>query len=385
MKIVHLCLGNYFADGHAYQENMLTKMHKQRGHDVEVIASTQSFDVNGKICYLAETGSYINEHDVQVTRLPYKWNNSVGRKLKRYVGTYAALEKAAPDVLFIHNVQFLDSDVVVKYLKNHPNVTVYADNHADYANSATNWVSKNILHKILWKRSAHQLEPYVKKFYGVLPVRVQFLTDIYDLPKDKCELLVMGVDDDLVAQAMAEESIIRVRAEHGVTRDDFLVVTGGKINAYRPETLHLMRAVTQTADSRIKLLVFGVVAEELKAEFDKLCEDPRVVFAGWKTPAETNYLMAAADLVVFPGLHSVMWEQAVGLGVPCAFRKIQGVDHVDLGGNAVFLDETSTEALQQLIEKIAGDPAEHKKMLTVAREKGMKFFSYRQIAERCIQ
>lgn len=385
MKIVHLCLASFFPDGYSYQENMLPKFHKQMGYDVEVIASTQNFDANGKVCFSAKTGSYLNEHGIQVTRLPYKWNNAMGHKLKRYVGTYAALEKAAPDILFIHNVQFLDSDVVVNYLKAHPKVTVYADNHADYANSATNWVSKNILHKILWKRCARILEPYVKKFYGVLPVRVRFLTDVYGLPESKCELLVMGVDDDLVAQATAAESVSQVRVAHGVAADDFLIVTGGKINAYRPETLHLMRAVTQTTDTRIKLLVFGVVAEELKAEFEELSRDPRVIFVGWQTPAVTNSLMAAANLVVFPGLHSVMWEQAVGLGVPCAFRKIPGVDHVDLGGNAVFLDDTSTQALQQMIENIAGDPAEYEKMQTVAREKGMKTFSYRQIAERCIQ
>lgn len=43
-----------------------------------------------------------------------------------------------------------------------------------------------------------KIEPYVKKFYGVLPARVDFLIDVYNLPKEKCELLVMGADDDLV-------------------------------------------------------------------------------------------------------------------------------------------------------------------------------------------
>lgn len=385
MKIVHLCLGNYFADGYSYQENMLSQFHKQLGYEVEVIASTQSFDENGKVCFRDKTGTYHNEQGIQVTRLPFKWNNAVGRKLKRYAGTYAALEAAAPDILFIHNVQFLDSSVVAKYLKKYPDVVVYADNHADFSNSATNWVSKNILHKILWKRCARKLEPYVKKFYGVLPVRVRFLTDVYGLPKEKCELLVMGVDDNLAEQVTAADAVKTVRTQYGVETDDFLVVTGGKINQYRPETLHLMRAVTQMTDTRIKLLVFGVVAQELKAEFDALCQNNRVIFAGWKTPAETNGLMAAADLAVFPGLHSVLWEQAVGLGVPCAFRKIDGVDHVDLGGNAVFMEDTSTDALQQLMETLLADTAQYEKMRTVAQQKGMQTFSYRQIAARCIQ
>lgn len=385
MKVVHLCLGNYYADGYSYQENLLPKFHKQLGYEVEVIASPQSFDAQGRICYLTETGSYINEHGIRVTRLPYKWNHSIGRKLKRFVGAYEALEAAAPDILFIHNVQFLDSDVVGKYLKAHPNVIAYADNHADFANSATNWVSKNILHKVLWKRCAQGLKPYIKRFYGVLPARVRFLTEVYGLPENQCALLEMGVDDEVAECATLPQAIIDTRTAWGVEKEDFMIVTGGKINSYRPETLNLMRAVTQSADPKRKLLVFGVVAEELKAEFEALSKDPRIIFAGWKTPEETNYIMAAADLVVFPGLHSVMWEQAVGLGVPCVFRKLPGFDHVDLGGNAAFIEDTSTNAIQKIIEEIAGDPILHEKMRAVAREQGRKVFSYRQIAKRSIQ
>lgn len=385
MKVVHLCLGNYYADGYSYQENLLPKFHKQLGYEVEVIASMQSFDAAGKVCYLQQTSSYINEHGIRVTRLPYKWDNAIGHKLKRFVGTYDAIKAAAPDILFIHNVQFLDSDVVGKYLKAHPNVVAYADNHADFANSATNWVSKNILHKVLWKRCAQVLKPYIKRFYGVLPARVRFLTEVYGLPEDQCALLEMGVDDEVAERTTLPQAIADTRAAWGVEEEDFMMVTGGKINSYRPETLNLMRAVIQSADPKLKLLVFGVVAEELKAEFNELCKDSRIIFAGWKTPEETNYIMAAANLVVFPGLHSVMWEQAVGLGVPCVFRKIPGFDHVDLDGNAVFIEDTSTNAIQKVIEEIAGDPVRQEKMRATAREQGRNVFSYRQIAMRSIQ
>ena len=60
MKIVHLCLASFYPDGYSYQENLLPKFHKELGLDVEVIASTQSFDKDGRICYLNKTGSYIN-------------------------------------------------------------------------------------------------------------------------------------------------------------------------------------------------------------------------------------------------------------------------------------------------------------------------------------
>ena len=71
MKVVHLCLGSFYPDNYSYQENLLPKFHKELGYEVEVIASTQSFDEHGKVCYLPKAGTYQNEYDIKVTRLPY--------------------------------------------------------------------------------------------------------------------------------------------------------------------------------------------------------------------------------------------------------------------------------------------------------------------------
>ena len=129
MRITHLCLACFFPDGYSYQENMLPKYHKKLGHDVSVIASLQTFDQNGKIAYLDHPSEYINENDLPVIRLAYKKPERVFKKLKRFEGTYKAIEKTKPDLLFIHGCQFMDMDIVVKYLKKHPGVTVYVDNH----------------------------------------------------------------------------------------------------------------------------------------------------------------------------------------------------------------------------------------------------------------
>lgn len=162
MKIVHLCLASFFPDNYSYQENLLPKFHKELGYDVEVIASTQSFDEHGKVCYLSNVGTYRNEYDIKVTRLPYKTDNKIWKKLKRYQGCYEAIRRAKPDILFIHGGQFLDIDQVVRYAKENPKVVIYVDNHADFSNSATNWISKNVLHKIIWRMCENKIEPYTK-------------------------------------------------------------------------------------------------------------------------------------------------------------------------------------------------------------------------------
>ena len=117
---------------------------------------------------------------------------------------YTAIESEKPDILFIHGVSFCDVKTVVRYIRSHSDVRVYVDNHSDFSNSGTNWLSRNVLHKIIWKHNAQMLLPYTEKFYGVLPARVDWLVDMYGLPKEKCELLVMGVDDELAEKAELE-------------------------------------------------------------------------------------------------------------------------------------------------------------------------------------
>lgn len=384
MKIVHLCLGSFYPDNYSYQENLLPKFHKELGYDVEVIASTQSFDEHGKVCYLPNAGTYQNEYDIKVTRLPYKSDNKIWKKLKRYNGVYDAIEKASPDILFIHGGQFLDIDQVVKYLKKHSNVTVYVDNHADFSNSATNWFSKNILHKIVWKHTLHKIEPFTKKFYGVLPVRVDFLKNVYKLPSEKCELLVMGADDELVEKAKSTNARSRIRQKYGIKDDDFLVMTAGKIDQWKTQTLLLMQAVQNISNDKVRLIVFGSVTQELMDQVKALADSTKVQYIGWVQSKDSYDYFEAADLVVFPGRHSVMWEQVTGQGKPMLVKDWPGTHHVDLGGNVKFLHEDSVDDIFSGIQYLVENPNDYLKMFNVAQEKGKQTFSYYEIARRAL-
>ena len=364
---------------------MLPKYHKKLGYDVEVIASTQSFDKQGKVCYLDNVGTYQNEYDIKVTRLAYKSNSKIWKKLKRYIGVFEAISKAEPDVLFIHGGQFLDIDQVVKYIKMHPDVKVYVDNHADFSNSATNWFSKNILHRIVWKHTEHKIEPYTRKFYGVLPVRVDFLKNVYGLPADKCELLVMGADDELVERAKTSGARERIRKQYGIKNDDFLIVTGGKINKWKTQTLLLMQAVKNISNPNVKLIVFGSVNDELIEQVKALSDSNKVQYIGWISSEDTYDYFEASDLVVFPGRHSVMWEQVTGQGKPMIVKDWPGTHHVDLGGNVLFLTEDSTVEIQRKIESLLSDPSKVSEMTKIAQEKGMQIFSYADISKRAIE
>ena len=384
MKIIHLCLASFFPDNYSYQENMLPKFHKRLGYDVSVIASLETFDGNGNVTYYEKAKEYINENEILVNRLEYKKPLFIYKRLRRYKGLYKLLIKSAPDIIFIHGCQFLDIDKVVKFLKSNNGISVFVDNHADFSNSAKNFISKNFLHKYIWRKCAQKILPYTQRFYGVLPARVDFLTDVYKIPKSKCELLVMGADDDMVNKASSPEIRKEIRKKYNIDDDDFLIITGGKIDAWKKQTILLMKAINQMHCKKIKLIIFGTVVPELKDVFFSCVDNVSIIYAGWIDSKDTYYYFAASDLAVFPGRHSVLWEQATAQGLPIICKWWSGTDHIDLGGNVKFLYEDSVDIIAQMIYELFNNKKEYERMKSVAVNLGINHFSYQNIALRSI-
>ncbi len=383
MKILHLMLANFYIDNYSYQENMLPKFHKKQGHEVKIIASLFIFDENGKGKWIDKGSKYVNEHGINVTRLEFK-NPSIDRRMRRYKELYEEIDRFNPDIIFIHGVQFWDIKVIRKYLKEHPNVRVFADNHADFINSGKTIVSKYILHRIIWRHCAQIINPYVTKFYGVLPARVDFLINEYKLPKEKVELLIMGADDEKVTAVFDSDSRERIRQKYDIGKDKFLVITGGKIDSNKPETLDLIKAAIECRNENVHLMVFGSVVPELKEEFDYLTNNNKITYVGWVNSDDIYEYFASADLAFFPGKHSVLWEQAVGTGLPCVFRRMSGFTHVDIGGNCIFTDDLSRENMTKILEDISYDETLYQDMKDICLKKGMSSFSYDEIAKRSI-
>nr|WP_288723119.1 glycosyltransferase family 4 protein [uncultured Sellimonas sp.] len=378
MKIVHICLTGVFTEGWTYQENLLSKYHSKIGHDVTLIASSLMYDNEGKICTTNKSG-YRNKDGVYVIRLDEK-KQQPSRRFRRFPKLEETLGGIEPDILFVHSCQFLDIDTVVKYKRKHKNVKIYVDNHADLSNSANGFVSYYVLHKIIWKKMAKKIEPYTEKFYGVMPSRVDFLKVMYGISDDKVELLVMGVDDEKVATALNPKSRNAIRSKYGIEKTDFLIVTGGKIDAAKMQTLLLMEAVNRI--NGIKLIVFGSVADDLAEKVKQLCSD-RVQYIGWVDSSMTDKYFAAADLVVFPGRHSVFWEQVAGLGIPMLVKDWLGTHHVDVGGNVKFLENDSVEEIKEAINNIV--LKDNYKAMFDAAKRNRKYFMYSEIARRSIK
>ena len=382
MKIVHICLCGAMTDGFNYQENVITKYHRKLGYDVTIIASQWIWGTDGKL-QKTERNNYLNADGVKMIRLHIK-NGNVNNRLKIYTSLYESIEKEKPDILFIHDCQFLDITTIARYAKKHKNVRIYVDNHVDYSNGAHGWMSKNVLHRGLWRYCVKDIEPYVTTFYGVLPARVDFLKELYDIPAEKCKLLVMGADDELVEKTSSPIVKSRIRDKYQIKKEDFLIVTGGKIDKWKTQTLLLMQAV-QANKSNIRLIVFGSVTSELKNQVAALADGYKIQYVGWMNSEQSYEIFAAADLVVFPGRHSVFWEQVAGQGIPMIVKDWQGTHHIDLGGNVIFLQNDSVDEMEKMIEEIHNNPKLYKMMKECAETKGKDYFSYSNIAKRSLE
>lgn len=382
MKLVHICLNGPFTDNLTYQENLLTKYHVKLGYEVYVITSRYIWDSNGNL-KITNDKNYKNKDGVNVIRLDIKGKQNFNSKFKRYNLLYETLSKIDADILFIHGGNFVDLKTIKRFLQNN-NRIAYLDNHCDKSNSGTNFLSYNILHKIIWKHYINKINPFIKKYYGVMPSRVDWLIDVYGIDKNKCELLVMGADNELTKKYSNSMNVKKIKAKMGIKNDDFVIVTGGKIDKAKYQTILLMKAIQLINNPKIKLFIFGSISDELKNEFNSLCND-NIVYLGWANEEKSYYYFSMADIVIFPGRHSVYWEQVVALKKPIICKYWKGTTHVDLGGNILYLYEDSIDEISNIIEKVVNDKPFLKELKNAAESSKSSQFLYSEISKKALE
>ena len=377
MRIAHLCLANFYIDGFGYQENILTKLHHEMGHEVVIIASTETYLDHTRLGYV-EPSSYLNEHGIPVHRLPYAaWvPRRLRSKVRAYEGLEARLEEFQPDLIFVHDVQFWDLLAIRRHVRRWP-TTVYADCHADYVNSARGFVSRCLLHGIFYRLILRRADPIIERYLPTLPARADFLHEVYGLDRKKMELLPFGADDTLTKGLDRGKIRDEVRASLGIPADAFVLVTGGKLDL-RKNIHTLIERFSALRDAGhlkgMHLLVFGQPDPAVQAVLATIHIHPGVHLQGWMQAKDIHRMFLAADFAIFPGTHSVLWEEAIGYGLGVVAHHWPGVHHLDLGGNLKFLHDLWKD-----------DAVLARAMTAVAADKGPGVFSFSAIAAQAIR
>ncbi len=159
-------------------------------------------------------------------------------------------------------------------------------------------------------------------------------------------------------------------------------MTGGKIDIKKK--IHvLMNAVNNLDD--VKLLIFGSVNEDIEKEFyDLLNNHSNVIYVGWVKSENVYDYFFAADLIFFPGQHSVLWEQACASKTPCVFEKWEGMDHVNNGGNSDFITPITVETLIDKIKDLKFT-SKYYSMKSIAESDKTDIYLYSHIAMKSLE
>lgn len=384
----------FYVEGAGYQENILPRKHKELGYDVSIISKATYYDKDKKPIK-RKPSIYYNDDNIKVTILKDNvkkmWSKlSKGRFsfLDRVTeGLYETIESEQPNIIFEHGVAVKDTVDVVNYVRKHPRVKLFIDQHGDYYNTPihSNDFFNNVLlqlrHKFFVRRMIKKSLNHITYFWGTTPWRVQYLREVYCVPEKKCGLLVMGGDESLIPWEQKNDIRSEYRRSINVDQETFLIITGGKID--EEKNIHLLlQAIKELDMPKVKLVVFGKPTEAMQAIMTNYKD--WYIDIGWLNANKVYNWFLTCDLACFPGTHSVLWEQAAASGIPLVCKYWEGMQHINVGGNCLFIKDVNVDSIKSVIQGITNNPSEYREMMMVANNNARREFSYIEIAKRSI-
>lgn len=383
MKIVHFT--KIYKDDWGYHENLLPKYHKKLGNDVWIIAGSDGvFGYGNNIEY--EDCIYDSKDGIHIIRMKPKNSGKKAILFGRYF-IYNTLKKIKPDYIFVHGITEISPvfQALVYRLSCNKKCIIAADNHDDEYNTRQHICSS--FKERLYYRCLRLFRKFVLKnidqVFGVLDCRTEYAINKLQANAKNCSVLYMGADDELIKIDQRESIRHKICEDNKIDNNSFLIVSGGKLDRNK-HVLELISAFKKLTRIDTVLLLFGSVEKDIENDFfEAIHGNGRIIYLGFLNQQEIYDVFLSSDLACFPGGHSVLWEQAVGTGLPCVFAYRKGMTHVDLGGNCLFFDSYMVDEIVRKIEMCLKED-KYKEMKRISEDKGMDFFSYRSIAIRSL-
>jgi len=223
------------------------------------------------------------------------------------------------------------------------------------------------------------------ELFGITPDCIEYAVQRHGVPLERFQLLPLGADSDRIVFSRQGELRSLVREKYGIPASNVIILSGGKLDAAK-RVQELIEAVGQSNLDCVTLVLFGSVPQDstdgLFAAMEKYSD--KVRYVGFLGLDEIYNLFLAADLAVFPGTQSALWQQAISCGLPAIFKWWPGIEYLDLGGNCVFLADPDSDSVREVIERLVADPDGLKHMASVARREGIRRFSYRSLAAQVL-
>lgn len=377
MKILHLCLSCFYIDNSLYQENELAREHVASGHDVRVIASTETMSKDGQITY-CEPREYIGSDGALVKRLPYRklLPAKIMRKLRMHPGVFKEIESFSPDVIVFHGAAGWELLTASRYARLNPNVLFWIDSHEDANNSARGFVSREILHKRYYGPILRKVLPQAGPVLCISLETIDFVHKLYDVPRSQLEFFPLGgrplPDQDYDTRRA------KTRQDLGVNDGHVMFLQSGKFDR-KKRLRSTLSAFSATRDPAFRLVLSGVITDDAEEVHRLISSDPRIRFLGWSDPDTMINLLSATDVYLQPGSQSVTLQNS--MCQRCAIVVDDVKSHRPYVDGNGYLTKAGTN-LGEILQDISTHKDKIEDMQKRSHEIALKVLDYSNLASR---
>lgn len=377
MRIIHCCLCGPYTDGLGYQENYLAKYNRLHGHEVFVIAS-QALIVNGKMESTAP-GRYESVDGYVYYRLPAPkvLPSVVQARIRRFPALNGLIIELRPDVILFHGACSFELMTVARYKRKNPEVRLYVDSHAAFYNSARGFLSKQILHRVIYRHYFERSRKQIDKVLYVAEASRIYLRDVFQLDEDSMELFPLG--GVIISEQDKRHMRALVYERYHLGDETMLFVHSGKLDALK-RTDALLRAFSKVKDERMRLFIIGSIPKDQEPLIlDLIHSDNRVSYLGWMDRHNLIQHIAAASMYLQPGSVSATLQNAICAGTPVMVYPHKDYEPYVKENGYLISDEQSMVAM---FDDVSKEPCNLNVMSEMAYQYGRAVLDYDKLARR---
>lgn len=382
MRVLFLCTGNQFNPYMLYKENYFIKAAVENKDEVIVIASQYMYveGVMGKV----ETG--IEEREgYKLIRVPYHFfiNRYITEKIRKVDNFQSMVINIAPDVLFVNCPQIYNITDMKNIKRALPKIKIILDFSTKYINSARNFLSKNVLHRMIYRNWLLRSQSEFDKILYVSIETKQFITEMYGLDEEKMEY--NSLPAEIVSAEKREILKKQVFERYSFTDKNIIFANSGKINSLK-RTIELVKAFMKVPNEDFRLIIAGSITEDIKDELLTLIKkDSRIIYTGFLKGEELIEILCATDMYMQPGTISQTSQTA--LCCSCAVTLMEcPTNEEQIDGNGFLLPENGN-IVKQLVEvfrEVEKNPSNIKRMKQKSIELAERELEYKMLYKRAL-
>ena len=98
-------------------------------------------------------------------------------------------------MIFHHGLHLPTLLAACRYARRHPHCVLMADSHADPINASSHFLWRALYNRFALRMLVRTAGKQVDRFYGVTPLRCEYLVSEYSVPSEKVRLLPLAGDD----------------------------------------------------------------------------------------------------------------------------------------------------------------------------------------------